>query len=392
MRAAAGRLARVDGTLIGWVIVAVALAIAAAVLTSRPTAVSGQTGPALIPPAPTPTPTLTPPSAPPSEGVDKLEISIDPFTGDAETSGNAPATVRVLDVSTLESSPGRRRLPRTITTAADQFIAATSGGQPIVSIQISVGATGEGTLPRSLTRAQIARLCFPAAMKPPGVGLEDLIVTPGQRLGAQLVGQSLCVDFVFPAVGTFVVGARTKAVIPEFQEFYASTGGEPTWGPCLTHGFFVAVGPAGTIVEAPQGTGLYIQACANGVLGYNAQLVGTGYAVQPVLIPHWVRGESGEFVGPDPPAANTGQGRYFPQTGHNLSGAFLARFLALGGVEVLGYPITEALAAAPGFSDQYFQHLKLRMDNATGAVTIRPVGREFITTLIANRRAAAEVP
>ncbi len=394
MHAAATRLARVNGTLIGWVIVAVALAIAAAVFTSRPAAVSSQTGPALTRPTPTPTPMPTPAStpAPPSGGIDRIEISIDPFTGETAIFSKSSATVRILDVSTLESSPSRRRLPRTIPTAAEQFIAATSGGQPIVSMQISVGATGGGTLPKSLTRAQLARVCFPAAMKPPGVGLQDLIVDPGQRLAAHLVGQTVCVDFVLPEVGTFVVGARTKAVIPEFREFYASTGGETTWGPCLTHGFFVTVGPAGTIVEAPEGTGLYIQACANGVLGYYAELAGTGYEIQPVLAPHWVRGEDGQFVEPDPPAPNTAVGQYFPATGHNVSGAFLTMFQALGGVEVLGYPITEALAAAPGFTDQYFQHLKLRMDDATGAVTIRPVGREFITTLAANSQAGPEVP
>ena len=381
MRAAATQLARVDRMLVCWVIVAAALAIAAMVCTSRPAAVKGQTGPALTPPAPTP--------APPSE---EIAVSVSPFTSGAEASASSRATVRVLDVSTLESSPGRRRLPRTATTAADQFVAATSGGQPIVGIQISVGATGQGALPGSLTRAQQSRLCFPASMKPPGVGLEDLTVSPGRRIGAHLAGQTVCVDFVFTEAGTFVVGAGTQAVIPEFAAFYASTGGEATWGPCLTHGFFAAVGPAGTIVEAPAGAGLYIQVCANGVLGHYPELAGTGYEIQPVLATHWVRGEDGQFAGPDPTATNSGEGRYFPQTGHNVSGAFLTSFLSLGEVEVLGYPITEAVPAAPGFTDQYFQHLKLRMDNATETVTIRPIGREFLMTIAANRRSGAEVP
>ena len=229
-------------------------------------------------------------------------------------------------------------------------------------------------------------------MKPPGVGLEDLTVSAGRRIGAHVAGQTVCVDFVFTEAGTFVVGAGTQAVIPEFAAFYASTGGEATWGPCLTHGFFAAVGPAGTIVEASPGSGVYVQVCANGVLGYHPELAGTGYEVQPVLATQWVRGESGQFVEPDPPVANTGEGQYFPQTGHNVIGAFLTSFLTLGGVEVLGYPITEAAPAAPGFTDQYFQHLKLRMDNATETVTIRPIGREFITTIAANRRGGGEVP
>ena len=228
-------------------------------------------------------------------------------------------------------------------------------------------------------------------MTPPGVDPESLVVNPGRLVKASADRQALCVAFVFTEPGTFVVGTRTQPVIPEFAAFYASTGGTSTWGRCLTHGFFAAVGPAGTIIEAPTGSGVYIQVCANGVLGYHPELAGTGFEIQPVLATYWVRGEDGQFLGPDPPASNSGKGRYFPQTGHNVS-AFLTRYLALGGVEVLGYPITEALAGPPGFTDQYFQHMKLRMNDATGEVTIRPVGREFIEVLSANRRASSESP
>ena len=380
MRAAVVRLARVDRMLAGWIIVAVALAVAAAAFTSRPAGVSGQTGPA-----------LTPPSEELQEATAEIKVSVGPFMGGAKASASSPATVRVLDVSTAESRPSRRRLPPTSATAADRFIEATQGGQPLVGVQISVGFTGRGTLSGSLTRAQTAQVCMPAGMKPPGVGLEDLIVSPGQRIGARLDGQRVCVDFVFTEAGTFVVGARTQPVIPEFTAFYTATGGATTWGPCLTRGFFAAVGPAGTIVEVSPDAGLYVQACANGVLGYSAELAGTGFEIQPVLATHWVRGEDGRFAGADPPAADTGDGRYFPQTGHNVRGAFLTAFLALGGVEVAGYPITEARAAGPGFTDQYFQHLKLRMDDATGEVTIRPVGREFVAMLAATHAAEAKV-
>ena len=379
MRAAVVRLARVDRMLAGWILVSMALAVAAAVFTSRPAGVSGQTGPA-----------LTPPSEELEEAAAEVKVSVSPFMGGAKSTISAPATVRVLDVSTQESRPSRRRLPPS-PTAADRFIEATQGGQPLVGVQISVGFTGRGTLLGSLIRAQTAQVCMPAGMKPPGVGLEDLIVSPGHRIDARLDGQRVCVDFVFTEAGTFVVGVRTQPVIPEFAAFYAATGGQATWGPCLTRGFFAAVGPAGTIVEVSPGAGLYVQACANGVLGYSAGLAGTGYEIQPVLATHWVRSEDGQFAGADPPAADTGDGRYFPQTGHNVRGAFLTTFLALGGVEVAGYPITEALAAGPGFTDQYFQHLKLRMDDGTGEVTVRPVGREFVAMLAATHAAEAKV-
>jgi len=302
------------------------------------------------------------------------------------------ASVRLIDVSTQESKPSRRRLASPIPSIASRFVDATLGGQPMIGLQISVGATGRGTLAGSLTRAQLARRCFPSSAKPPGVGLESLVVAPGRLVNAEVDRGSVCLEFVFTEPGTFVVGTGTKPVLPELASFYASTGGESTWGPCLTHGFFAELGPTGTIVETSTGSGVYLQVCANGVLAYHPELAGTGYEIQPVLATHWVRGENGQFVGPDPPVANTGEGRYYSQTGHNLSGAFLTRYLALGGADVLGFPITEPLAAAPGFTDQYFQHLKLRMDEATGEVTIRPIGREFMAMLVANRQRGAESP
>ena len=376
---------RLGRALTGWIVIAASLCVAAMLFTSRPEEAIGQTGPALTPSAPTPTTTPMPPS-------DEFTVLVKPYSGGAETADRLRASVRLLDVSTRESSPSRRRLPSTTPAIADRFIDATMGGQPMIGLQISVGATGRGTLAESLTRAQLVSLCFPSSAKPPGVDLESLVVEPGRLVKAQLDRRSVCLEFAFKEPGTFVVGTGTKPVIPELASFYASTGGESTWGPCLTHGFFAEVGPAGTIVEAPMGSGVYIQVCANGVLGYHPELAGTGYEIQPVLATHWIRGENGRFVGPDPPVANTGEGRYFPQTGHNLSGAFLTKFLALGGADVLGFPITEPLAAAPGFTDQYFQHLKLRMDDATGEVTIRPIGREFIAVLVANRQAGAEPP
>ena len=372
---------RLAPTLVGWSTIALALGVAALLFTSRPEPASGQTGPAL------PSPTQTP--AQPSE---EITVSLGPFMGSVEASDRAPAAVRVIDVSTQESSPSRRRVPQAAHSAADQFTDATVGGQPIIGVQINVGPTGRSTLPGSLTRAQLAKVCFPSSMRPPGVDLESLVVNPGRLVKAELSQHTLCAEFVFTEPGVFVIGAQTKPVLPEFAAFYALTGGVATWGPCLTHGFFAVVGPDGTIVESSPGSGVYMQICANGVLGYHPELAGSGYEIQPVLAAHWVRGESGQFVGPDPPAANTGEGRYFPQTGHNLSGAFLARFLALGGTDVLGYPVTEPLPAAPGFTDQYFQHLKLRLNAATGEVTIRPIGREFIAMLAANRQADAESP
>lgn len=373
--------AQASRVLAGWIIVAVSLGIAAISITSRPESAIGQTGPALTPPMPA--------SEPPPK---KLEFFVGPFTRGAQTYDQSRSDVRVIDVLARESIPSQRRMPVATPSAADRFIDATHGGQPLIGVQISIGATGRGTLPESLTRAQLARICFPEATRPPGVDLESLVVSPGRLVRAQLDRTAVCVEFVFSEPGTFVVGTATKPVLPEFAALYASTGGALTWGPCLTHGFFAEVGSAGTIVETSAGSGVYIQVCANGVLGYHPELLGTGLEIQPVLTSHWVRGETGQYVAPDPPARNTGVGQYFPQTGHNVSGTLLATFQSLGGADVLGYPITEARAGPPGFSDQYFQHLKLRLNDATGEVAIRPIGREFMAMLAATRRETAESP
>lgn len=376
----ASRPAQFNRSLVGWIIVAVSLGVAAIVFTSRPGPAVGQTGPALTPSAP--------PQPPPQE----IEVTVGPYAHGAETYNRSRSDIRLLDVSTRESTPSRRRLPVATPEAARQFIEATTGGHPIIGVHVSGGATGRGTLPGSLTRAQLARLCFPSSMKPPGIDVESLVVSPGRLVAAHMNLRAVCVEFVFTEPGAFVVGTRPTPIIPELADFYASTGGAGTWGPCLTNGFFVTVGPGGTIIEADPGLGVYVQICANGVLGYHPQLAGSGYEIQPVLATSWVRGDNGQYVGPDPPARAISAGRYFPQTGHNLSGALLTTFQALGGADVLGYPITEALAGPPGFTDQYFQHLKLRLNDVTAEVTIRPIGREFIAMLAANRKAGSESP
>lgn len=67
-------------------------------------------------------------------------------------------------------------------------------------------------------------------------------------------------------------------------------------------------------------------------------------------------------------ARDTSDIEYFPQTGHNIKGDFLAFFRARGGLELFGYPITEELVEN-GRRVQYFQ--RARMDaypeNPTGS-------------------------
>jgi hypothetical protein len=80
-------------------------------------------------------------------------------------------------------------------------------------------------------------------------------------------------------------------------------------------------------------------------------------------------------------AQSTGQ-RYFPETGHWLSGDFLSFYESVSNPEFLyGYPITDAfLDPRSGLMSQYFQraHLTLNPANSPGERVVRtPLGREI---------------
>jgi hypothetical protein len=53
------------------------------------------------------------------------------------------------------------------------------------------------------------------------------------------------------------------------------------------------------------------------------------------------------------------EGKYYPETGHNVREPFYAYYIKNGGVERFGYPITEAYIDASGLLVQYFQKARL---------------------------------
>jgi len=57
--------------------------------------------------------------------------------------------------------------------------------------------------------------------------------------------------------------------------------------------------------------------------------------------------------------------RYFPETGHNLQGAFFNYFQEKGGLEIFGYPITEGFQE-DGFFVQYFERARLVLIGSRG--------------------------
>ena len=72
------------------------------------------------------------------------------------------------------------------------------------------------------------------------------------------------------------------------------------------------------------------------------------------------------FHEPEPPAAPIDGARHFPETGHNLSGPFLAYWEQYGGLAVFGYPISEELIetnAVDGvaYTVQYFERNRFEL-------------------------------
>jgi hypothetical protein len=87
-------------------------------------------------------------------------------------------------------------------------------------------------------------------------------------------------------------------------------------------------------------------------------------------------GPLGELLtAPEPPVAAPEpgvNGRFFPETGHTVSAAFLSYFEGRGGVDFFGYPITEMMVENRRVV-QYFQRARLEWhpDNPSG-LRVRP--------------------
>jgi hypothetical protein len=80
------------------------------------------------------------------------------------------------------------------------------------------------------------------------------------------------------------------------------------------------------------------------------------------------------------PAMNHPQRRYYPQTGHTLSYAFMQYYETHGGLDVFGYPITE-LVMEGGTVVQYFQRAKMEWhpeNPIPNQITLGNLGDEYI--------------
>jgi hypothetical protein len=79
------------------------------------------------------------------------------------------------------------------------------------------------------------------------------------------------------------------------------------------------------------------------------------------------------------PFANRAGARFFPETGHGLVEPFLTYWERAGGVEGLGYPMSDQLQAASVdgliVRAQYFERGRVEQSNSTGELQLTPLGR-----------------
>lgn len=133
-----------------------------------------------------------------------------------------------------------------------------------------------------------------------------------------------------------------------FLDFFEKWGGVPVFGY-----------PRGT--EVIEG-GRTIQYFQKARFEFFPELAGTPYQVQLGLLAMELT-KSRSF--PKVEAFDsTPQKVFFPQTGHSLQGPFLKFFQEHGGVDVLGYPISEELLEG-GARVQYFQRMRLEVHTST---------------------------
>lgn len=127
-------------------------------------------------------------------------------------------------------------------------------------------------------------------------------------------------------------------------------------------------------------------------LRYHPEFKGSKYAVEsvPAGSPFADAAAYLPFA-PIAASATTSTNRYFPQTGHSVSFAFLTYFDRHGGVDMFGYPRTEEFTQN-GRIIQWFQRavLEYHGDSADPAAQVqqRPLG----VSLTANRQFVADTP
>lgn len=155
----------------------------------------------------------------------------------------------------------------------------------------------------------------------------------------------------FPETGHTVRGG--------FLQFFDANGGVTNFGYPIT--------------EEILDNGLMVQYFQRARFEWHPQNPGQ-YQIQLGLLGQEIHGSPDPAVAPLPagPGASV---RYFPETGHNVTNAFLQFWTTRGGLRIFGYPLTEAFTSA-GVTYQWFQRARFEFRN--GRVELGLIGTEWL--------------
>ncbi|MGQ9628598.1 MAG: LGFP repeat-containing protein [Anaerolineae bacterium] len=154
----------------------------------------------------------------------------------------------------------------------------------------------------------------------------------------------------------------------EFLRFYREHGGELLFGYPLTEEF----------VES----GLRVQYFQNVRMEWHPENPHP-YQVELGLLGEILHGREPPISSSEIPPADNPRRRYYPETGHTISFAFLDFFNEHGGIDIFGYPITEFLLEG-GIIVQYFQRacLEWHEDDPVEQIKLAPLGEIYLENRI----------
>ena len=160
-----------------------------------------------------------------------------------------------------------------------------------------------------------------------------------------------------------------------FDDFVTRHGGTDVIGPAL--------GEA-TPLEVLEGA--YYRNHRNFTLEYRPDFAGTPYQVQPSLL--GVKAAERLWFPTITPFESEESVVYFPETGHSVRFGFLDFFRANGGINLLGYPISEEVKQ-DGITVQYFQRGGLKyLPGDPVPVQPMPLGQEMAAKAASPWRAS----
>jgi hypothetical protein len=192
------------------------------------------------------------------------------------------------------------------------------------------------------------------------------------RFARLLIGCLLFAVTALPATAAAVDPATANSAMDRFIADHSGTA---------------AIGqPVSPLLPDSEFPGVYHRYYENFQLDYWPELAGTVYVVQPALLgSQETRMRNFPTIAPFQSEDTV---YYFPETGHSVRFGFLDFFLDTGGLQLLGYPISEELVDGDT-TIQYFQRGALRFRPGTSpAIRAEPLGRTFYERINSPWRAS----